>query len=81
MSLLVAHRLLSSCSAWASEQESLGSAVAPCRLGCPMACGILVPQPEIEPTSPALEGDALTTGPTREAPLFTFSIAYAGLFF
>ena len=27
------------------------------------ACGILVPQPGIEPTSPALEGEVLTTGP------------------
>ena len=29
----------------------------------PAACGILVPQPGIEPTSPALEGGFLTTGP------------------
>ena len=28
-----------------------------------MACGILVPQPGIEPISPALEGKFLTTGP------------------
>ena len=27
------------------------------------ACGILVPQPEIEPALPALEGEVLTTGP------------------
>ena len=27
------------------------------------ACGILVPRPGIKPTPPALEGDALTTGP------------------
>ena len=27
------------------------------------ACGILVPQPEIEPTPLALEGQVLTTGP------------------
>ena len=25
-------------------------------------CGILVPQPGIEPTAPALEGEVLTTG-------------------
>ena len=30
---------------------------------CPVACGILVPQPGIEPASPALEGRFLTTGP------------------
>ena len=27
------------------------------------ACGILAPQPGIEPATPALEGDVLTTGP------------------
>ena len=32
-------------------------------LSCPVACGILVPQPGIEPTSPAVEGRFLTTGP------------------
>ena len=30
-------------------------------LHCPMAYGILVPQPGIEPMSPALEGGFLTT--------------------
>ena len=30
---------------------------------CPVACGILVPPPGIEPASPALEGRFLTTGP------------------
>ena len=30
--------------------------------GCE-ACGILAPQPGIEPTLPALEGEVLTTGP------------------
>ena len=28
----------------------------------PEACGMLVPQKEIEPTPPALEGEILTTG-------------------
>ena len=32
-------------------------------LSCPEACGILVPQPGIEPASPALEGQFLTYGP------------------
>ena len=32
-------------------------------LSCPVACGILVPQPGIEPASPALEGGFFTTGP------------------
>ena len=51
--LFVAARgLLSSCGAWAPER--VGSIVA--------ACGILIPQPGIEPTSPALEGGFLTPG-------------------
>ena len=33
------------------------------RLGCPLACGILVPWSWIEPVSPALEGGFLTTQP------------------
>ena len=32
-------------------------------LSCPMADGILVPQPGLKPTSLALEGGFLTTGP------------------
>ena len=32
-------------------------------LSCPKACGILVPGTGIEPVSPALEGEFLTTGP------------------
>ena len=32
-------------------------------LSCPVACGILVPRPGIEPVSPALEGRFSTTGP------------------
>ena len=33
-----------------------------CRLSCSIACGILVPQPGIEPASPALQSRFLTTG-------------------
>ena len=32
-------------------------------LNCPMVCGILVPQPRIEPLSPELEDRLLPTGP------------------
>ena len=32
-----------------------------------VACGILVPQPEIEPASPALEGIFLTTGSAEKS--------------
>ena len=35
---------------------SAGSLVEARRLSCPAACGILVPQPGMEPASPALEG-------------------------
>ena len=34
----------------------------------PKACGILVPQPGIKPTSSALEGGFLTTGPPGKSP-------------
>ena len=36
------------------------------------ACGILVPQPGIEPVSPALEGGVSTTGPPGRSPLSYF---------
>ena len=49
---------------WALSLQRVGfSLVAACGLGCPTACGILVPRPGIEPPSPALEGRFLTTGP------------------
>ena len=36
--------------------ECLDSVVVVHRLSCPVTCGILVPRPRIEPTSPALQG-------------------------
>ena len=36
-------------------------------LSCSVACGILVPQPEIKPSSPALKGKFLTPGPPRKS--------------
>ena len=45
-----------------------GSVVVALGLSCPVACGILVPRPGIEPTSPALEGGFLTTGPPGKSP-------------
>ena len=41
-------------------------------LSCHVACGILVPGPGVEPTSPALEGGFLITGPPRKS----FNISY-----
>ena len=66
--------LLSSCNARASHSggfsrcrvQTLGSQaslVAVCGLSSPSACGILLPQPGIEPKSPVLEGVFLTPGP------------------
>ena len=52
--------LLPSCGAWAPEHT--GSLVVARRLGCPKVYGILVPRPEMEPMSPALEGRFLTSG-------------------
>ena len=37
-----------------------------------MACGILVPQPGMEPMSPALEGRFLTTGPPGKSLEYFF---------
>ena len=43
--------------------EGAGSVVALLGLSCSMTCGILVPQLGFKPTSPALQGRFLTTGP------------------
>ena len=37
-------------------------------LSCSVACGILIPQPGIEPMSPALQGRFLTTGLLGKSP-------------
>ena len=54
---------------WTLEGE--GSVFMLCMLNCSEACGILVPQPEIEPMSPALQGEFFTTGPPGKS-LFHF---------
>ena len=66
------HRLLSNCGLWAPE--CTGSVVEVLEPGCPAACGILVPWPRIEPSSPALEGRFLTTRP----PGKSFGILISG---
>ena len=63
---VAAHRLLSRCGTWAPE--CMGSIVRTPRIGWPTACGILVPQPGTEPTSPTLESGFLTTGPPGKSP-------------
>ena len=44
------------------------------RLSCPSACGILVPQPGIEPTSLAFGGGLLTTGPPGKSQVLLLQI-------
>ena len=47
------------------------------RLSCFVPCRILVPQPGLEPMSPALQGGFLTTGPPGKSLRQTFiSIAF-----
>ena len=46
-----------------------GSVLAARGLSCPIACTALVPQPGVEPTSPALEGGFLTTRPRGKSPV------------
>ena len=43
------------------------------------ACGILAPQPGIEPAPPALECEVLTTGPPGKSPLFIYLFIYSFL--
>ena len=69
VSLAVVHRL-SSCGTRALEH--VDSVVVARGLGCPMACGMLVPQPGIKPMSPALESRFLTTGPPGKSPGMLF---------
>ena len=52
---------LSSCDAWALEH--VGSVVVARHLSFSMAYETLVPEPGIEPASPALQGGFLTTVP------------------
>ena len=46
-------------------------------LSCPVACGVLVPQPRIQPGSPDLEGGFQTAGPPAKSP--EFILAYHGV--
>ena len=51
----------------ARAPECTGSVVAARGLSCPVARGILVPQPGIELASPALRDGFLTTGPSGKS--------------
>ena len=50
------------------QTRHLGSVVAVHGLSYSAACGILVPQPGIEPMSPALQGRFSSTGPPGKCP-------------
>ena len=45
-------------------------------LSCSMVCGILVPQPGIEPKSPALQGGFLTTEPPGKVSRMGFCFCF-----
>ena len=65
----VVSRRIFCCGPWAPECG--GSVVAVGRLRCSAARGVFVSQPGIKPTSPALQGGFLTTGPP-EKPLYFY---------
>ena len=44
------------------------------------ACGILAPQPGIEPAPPALEGEVLTTGLPGKSPKLFYLFIFINLF-
>ena len=67
---LVVHRGFSCCGTRALDR--MGSVAVVLGLSFPMACGILVPQPGIKPTTPALEGGFLNHWTTREVPTLRF---------
>ena len=53
---------------WLCQQLVVARGLSSCGFNCPVACGILVPQPGIECVSPALEGRFLTSGPHKRSP-------------
>ena len=63
---------------WDLLLQCMDSLVVVCRLSCSTACRILVPQPEIQPVSPALQSGFLTTGPPGKSYRVTFLIGLGG---
>ena len=57
-----------------SSLQHVGSVVVLCRLSCPVACGILLPQPGVELEFPALEDRFLTKGPPGKSLLLFFIV-------
>ena len=61
------------CIMWNLSLWLMDSLVMVWGLSCSHTCRILVPWPGIEPTSLALQGGFLTTGPPGKSPLFFFN--------
>ena len=70
-SLIAARRLQST---WALELKWAGSVVTGRGLSCSTACGILVPQPGVEPASSALESRFSTSRPPGESQSVFYNI-------
>ena len=62
-----------SCIMWDTSLWCMDSNCATrAQLICSVACGILIPQPGVEPESPALQSESLTTGPAGKSQLLLF---------
>lgn len=72
MGFLVVSCGLSSCGSWAPECIGFrgGSVSVVCTFSCSTVCGVLVPQPEIQPVSPALQDRFFTTGPPGKSLVY-----------
>ena len=62
------------CGPGALAPEHVRSVVAAPRLGCPVVCGLLVSQSEVEPMFPAFESGFLTTGPPGRPMFVHFNV-------
>ena len=60
----------------AHRPPSSGSVVAVHGLSCPIACGIFMDGPRIEPMSPILAGEFLTTGSPGKSQRFFLSMIH-----
>ena len=57
----------------------MGSVLVVYGPSCPVACGILVPQPGVKPVSPTLAGGFFATGLPTEIPLIIFFLIFIWL--
>lgn len=59
-------------STWILSHSGMGSVVMAGGPSCPAACGILAPQPRIEPVSSALQDELSITGPPGKSLPLSF---------